>query len=333
MATTVEALDHAPLEVDTDPEFSSSDYSSSLESSTHSITSSIVDYVYENGRRYHRLQEGKYLLPNDETEQDRLDMYHHLQLLLLKGALFVAPIGDNPQHILDCGTGTGIWALDAGELYPMAEVVGVDLSPIQPEWVVPNVRFEVDDLEMDWTFRKDYFDFIHSRNVAQSIRDWPKYLEQMYRHTKPGGYVELAEIGLHSYCDDNSYKGSALETYIVSFVKAIEIASLMQPTGDALKKIVEAAGFVDVTIKQFKQPWGGWPKNSEMKRAGFIVSLNSATGFESYGMAPMTRFLGLSTDEVLTMCKNAQADVESRKVHAYQVMWHVLGRKPEKVRK
>ena len=41
-----------------------------------------------------------------------------------------------------------------GELFPSAEVIGVDLSPIQPNWVVPNVRFEVDDLELDWTFRK-----------------------------------------------------------------------------------------------------------------------------------------------------------------------------------
>lgn len=28
------------------------------------------------------------------------------------GKLFYAPIGDNPQKILDLGTGTGIWAVD-----------------------------------------------------------------------------------------------------------------------------------------------------------------------------------------------------------------------------
>ena len=46
----------------------------------------------------------------------------------------MAPLPKNPQHILDCGTGTGIWALDIGEVFPSAEVIGVDLSPIQPEW-------------------------------------------------------------------------------------------------------------------------------------------------------------------------------------------------------
>ena len=66
----------------------------------------------------------------------RLDLYHHLQLLSLQGELFLAKIPEKPQRILDCGTGTGIWALDVGEVFPSAEVIGVDLSPIQPIWYV-----------------------------------------------------------------------------------------------------------------------------------------------------------------------------------------------------
>ena len=32
-----------------------------------SVSSSIYDYVVENGRTYHRYKEGKYMLPNDEV--------------------------------------------------------------------------------------------------------------------------------------------------------------------------------------------------------------------------------------------------------------------------
>lgn len=70
-------------------------------------------------------------------------------LLALGGALHLAPIDqtDFPLHrILDCGTGTGIWALEMGDLYPQAEVIGVDISPIQPHWVATNVKFELDDV-------------------------------------------------------------------------------------------------------------------------------------------------------------------------------------------
>ncbi|GLA47592.1 hypothetical protein AnigIFM63604_002270, partial [Aspergillus niger] len=41
---------------------------------TTSITSSAMNYAYENGRRYHSYHEGEYVLPNDEQEQDRLDL-------------------------------------------------------------------------------------------------------------------------------------------------------------------------------------------------------------------------------------------------------------------
>lgn len=53
-------------------------------------------------------------MPNDEKEQDRLDLYHHIFLSLKGGALYAAPL-DNPQKVLDVGTGTGIWAIDFAE--------------------------------------------------------------------------------------------------------------------------------------------------------------------------------------------------------------------------
>ena len=53
-------------------------------------------------------------MPNDEGEQDRLDLYHHIFLLVLGGMLYTAPL-QNPQRVLDVGTGTGIWAIDFAE--------------------------------------------------------------------------------------------------------------------------------------------------------------------------------------------------------------------------
>lgn len=37
--------------------------------------------------------------------------------------------------------------------YPSAEVVGTDLSPIQPKWMLQNIKFEVDDAGEKWTFK------------------------------------------------------------------------------------------------------------------------------------------------------------------------------------
>ncbi len=88
----------------------------------------------QNGRRYHAFREGAYLVPNDDDEQDRMDLGHHLYRLLLRGDLHLAPIGDSPQRVLDLGTGTGIWAMEFADQFQSAEVLGTDLSPIQPKW-------------------------------------------------------------------------------------------------------------------------------------------------------------------------------------------------------
>ena len=85
-------------------------------SETISVSSSLFDFVYLNGRRYQSncFKHADYSMPNDEGEQDRLDLFHHMFLLLLGGKLYSTPL-ENPQNVLDVGTGTGIWAIDFAE--------------------------------------------------------------------------------------------------------------------------------------------------------------------------------------------------------------------------
>jgi hypothetical protein len=48
-------------------------------------------------------------MPNDELEQDRLDMSHALMTKAIGDKLFLAPIDTDKMHrVLDIGTGTGI---------------------------------------------------------------------------------------------------------------------------------------------------------------------------------------------------------------------------------
>lgn len=51
-------------------------------------------------------------LPNDEREQERLVFLHQIFRLTLDGELCFTKL-DNPERILDIGTGTGIWAIES----------------------------------------------------------------------------------------------------------------------------------------------------------------------------------------------------------------------------
>jgi SAM-dependent methyltransferase len=152
-------------------------------SSTTSLSSTIYKHRHENGRTYHAFKgdEGKYAFPNDDTENDRLDLQHHLFSLTYDSKLFLAPVPETKKlgRVLDVGTGTGIWAIDFADAHPESEVMGVDLSPIQPGFIPPNLVFQIDDVEDPWTYTHK-FDFIFSRMMTASIKSWPKLFEQIY---------------------------------------------------------------------------------------------------------------------------------------------------------
>ena len=62
-----------------------------------SLASSMRNYKYENGRRYHRFREGRYNFPNDDMEQDREDLKHALVVKLCQ-VYYFAP-AHNMQYV------------------------------------------------------------------------------------------------------------------------------------------------------------------------------------------------------------------------------------------
>jgi len=58
-----------------------------------------------------------------------------------------------------------------GDKYPNTKVVGIDLSPIQPNFVPENVHFFIDDFEDAWVEPEHKYDFIHVRHTLWSVRD------------------------------------------------------------------------------------------------------------------------------------------------------------------
>ena len=83
------------------------------------------------------------------------------------------------------GTGTGIWAVDFADMHPTSEVIGNDISPIQPSWAPSNLTFEVDDVEENWMYPEGHFDYIHMRSLSGSIADWENVLKNAYKYLYP----------------------------------------------------------------------------------------------------------------------------------------------------
>ena len=219
-----------------------------------SLASSILHYEYSNGRRYHGYRSGAYVLPNDEDEQDRLDLLHHLFLLMLDGKLYDVPMRHSPMRVLDVGTGTGIWAIDFADEHPESHVVGTDLSPIQPTWVPPNAKFYIDDCESDWVYGPDErFDYIHCRGLGGSIGDWDKFCRQAYSHLQPGGWLEFQEPEAWVESDDGSMERSPSLSQWQDLINeaANKFGKEVRSIPTMRKRLIEA-GFVETHEKIVK---------------------------------------------------------------------------------
>ncbi|TGZ76383.1 S-adenosyl-L-methionine-dependent methyltransferase [Ascodesmis nigricans] len=336
MSTTIldvepEAQDVAPtIEPNSD---ATSDWDEqSVASSTQSLTESILEHVYENGRRYHRMSKEQYQLPTDETEQDRLDMVHHLHLELLKGNITLTKFDEDPANVIDCGCGTGIWALDFGDIHKGSQVIGLDLAPIQPGWTAPNVKFELDDLEKKWMYPENYFNFVHSRHLVMSIRNWPRYLRQIYKHTAPGGCIELVEhTNDRGFCDDDSIADdSSFPVYWAAVRKCYEKLGMNSGLRAAdYICLVEEAGFEDVKVYPFKIPLGPWASNPKMRRLGAICAEIARTGIEAYAFSMLTNVGGHPVEDARKLVNDAIGTLTDPRQHAYYFEYFITARKPE----
>ncbi|KAI1906597.1 hypothetical protein LOZ12_006244 [Ophidiomyces ophidiicola] len=267
-----------------------------------SIASTIPNYVYQNGRRYHSHQSDQYLLPNDEREQERLDYMHHMFLL----------------------------TLDVAEIYPSAEVTGTDISPIQTSWAPPNVQFLVDDAVQEWTLPEASFDFVHVRTLAGSITDWPAFIERCYRCVKPGGQIELSECRLQMCCDDDSWPENCRTRYWRDeFMKIAEEAKIELDPFPRYADWLQDAGFQNVDQVEKVVPIGTWPKDRVLKTRGrYFMAQFLNSGLETYTLSLFTRCAGWQPEDVHSLLGGVVEEVSSNKMHLYTHFSFVTAKKP-----
>nr|RBQ94387.1 hypothetical protein FVER53263_09898 [Fusarium verticillioides] len=266
-------------------------------SSTESISSSILHYRTIHGRTYHSERgNAEYWTPNDEHHNESMDIN------------------------------------DFADEYPNAEVVGTDISPIQPDWVPPNLKFEIEDCTQEWTYNPNSFDYVHMRYMYGSISDWSALFKEAFRVCKPGGWVESYEASPRMESDD----GTVTETCAINEWGKffIEGGKKLNRTfeiidKDLQQKGMEEAGFVDVKVWDFKAPIGGWPQDPRLKQIGQFAQAALEQDYEGYVLYMANMVLGWTKEEVSVYCAQLRREIRSGKFHPFYRQRVVYARKPE----
>ncbi len=224
------------------------------------------------GRRY--LNDASYFLPKDATEINRLDFQHYLFRNALHGN-FSAPI-QQPQSILDVGTGTGRWATEMARQFPQANVIGLDLvappaddsttaqtGEPRPE----NYVFVQGNVLDGLPFPDKTFDFVHQRLLVAGIplARWPGVVSELLRVTMPGGWVELLEA--------IPARGGPAMNQLYEWLVGIGLPRGVDiRTTHLIGQYLLDAGAQQVTYRQLDMPMGIWgDRSGAMMEANYFA--------------------------------------------------------------
>ncbi|OTA98458.1 hypothetical protein M426DRAFT_109886 [Hypoxylon sp. CI-4A] len=298
----------------------------SIRSSTTSLHSSLYNFVQENGRTYHRYKEGRYFLPNDTAEQERLDLQHQLFTIAIGNKLNIAPIPDNPGRVLDIATGTGLWAIEFAAQHPRSQVIGTDLSPIQPQYVPENCRFEIDDAEDEWTFSEP-FDFIHGRALMSCFNDPASVVRQAFGSLAPGGVLEFQDALFPMSYIGEAPTGSALYRWNERMLEGVTRLGRSWSNAQHYRTYFEDAGFADVVERRFYWPTSPWARGAYFKTVAAYFQEDMLSGLEAMSLRVLG-VLGMTPDEVRLFVDDVKRDILDTNVHAYLTVTYIYGRKP-----
>jgi hypothetical protein len=73
---------------------------------------------------------------------------------------------------------------------------------------------------------------------------------------------------------------NGVKVFFENLNRALEMIGRPQPEQNMMKARLVAAGFVDVKVLRFKQPFGAWPKDKRIKTIGSMMMVNAETAFQ-----------------------------------------------------
>ncbi|KAG9048346.1 hypothetical protein FS837_000218 [Tulasnella sp. UAMH 9824] len=252
-------------------------------------------------------------------------------LYLAQGAVhkaLSARIDSLAPRVLDLGTGSGKWAIDMANEFPHAEVLGVDLAPVNPSSCVaaevfspnratvtdynlqfrkvpPNCRFILGDCNicLDDPSYESAFDMIHARCIITGILNYRKFIQAMCKALRPGGVLFVMEGRPVSFNEHRQELGvqdedDSARNDQLNYIE--DIPAWLKAMGDAWEEVGDRSIWI---------PIGPWDKSSpelaiqgEAMRQDFLIFTES--------VQPLLLLRGHPKESVQKWAQNARKELE-----------------------
>jgi SAM-dependent methyltransferase len=276
--------------------------------------------------------QGAYFLNRDWQSSARLSLQHYVcytrmgHLLHPKVEAFIK--SRSSPKILDLGTGTGIWAVEASRTFPAATVTGLDIADNQfpPRGTLSkNLNFAkysfFDPIPEDLM---GVFDVVHISFINAALyrggRD--TVMKNVSQLLKPGGWIQWREIlsDPDILIDPNTLQPAGeLQSTVFADKMVGGFFSFQDWVKDMPKYLADEGGFVD----------------NEMVVPAMdptLLSLETQLLLWNTLEAMTTMGQALGTQEAQKGAADAIADTEKKVAEGNVLHWHFMfgvGRKPE----
>lgn len=239
---------------------------------------------------------------------------HTIMEMIIDGKLALAPI-KSPKHVLDIGSGTGIWAMEFAEQNPNSYVIGTDLALIQRAPPTANCVFILENSETaEWSFPAP-FDYIHLRFMGPCFKDVQTVIRRSFEYMTAGGWIEFQDGSWMPHCDDGTLEGTALQRWfqLVAEGGALLGFDMLKPRH--YKGYLIQAGFVEVQESKIWFPGNPWLKDPKMSMLGRYTGASMLQAVDSY--RKFLEVTGLTVGEIDELVVKVKADILDTRIHWY----------------
>ncbi|KAK1511111.1 TAM domain methyltransferase, partial [Colletotrichum costaricense] len=299
----------------------SSSSKSKIKTGKSSIFQSIFNKFAKTGKRFG-------FVPNTKEEQDRNVLQHQIIAELFDHRLHLAPVV-KARAALDVGTGPGLWALltaATAKKNPNCAVMGVDIEKVRPPYNVSNCQFKIMDITTDWNIGRQ-FDFIHVRMLGDIVEK-EKFVDSIYRHLNPGGWVEFSEWIAILVSPDHSLEGTAFHKWNMLLQQGLQNMGRSMHYVSQYQPILEKSGFERMKLTKHAAPTNACYPGKKCQRFGTMMSSNWNAIIEPLSVPVFTIGLGWSEAQVLALVKKVRKEIDDTNYHSFMTLLTIYCRKP-----
>ncbi|KAL2879815.1 hypothetical protein SGCOL_004859 [Colletotrichum sp. CLE4] len=215
-------------------------------------------------------------------------LQHHIIAELFDHRLHLAPVV-KARAALDVGTGPGLWAL-----------------------------FKVMDITTDWNLGRQ-FDFIHVRMLGDIVEK-ERFVESIYRHLNPGGWVEFSEWIAILVSPDHSLEGTAFYKWNMLLQQGLHNMGRSMHYVSQYQPILEKSGFERMNLTKHAAPTNACYPGKKCQRFGTMMSNNWNAIIEPLSVPVFTIGLGWSEAQVLALVKKVRKEIDDPNYHSFMTL-------------